>query len=165
MMTDITEQEQDRLRNTPAIIEIREDPRPRFQSKFLESLNVRSAVKDTKNNVRMVLSFVVQHEYLNRAGTLHGAAQTLFFDIGTTMLLSPIARAPTFWSSLGISSSLNVTYLRPAMEGESLLMKCETVRVGKSMAVLRGTIFREKDNAAISTCEHIKYNVDLNAKL
>lgn len=58
-------------------------------------------------------------------GTLHAGATSAFFECATTWTLYPIARAPDFWASLGICRTIAFTYLRPAVEGEVLLMECE----------------------------------------
>ena len=52
------------------------------------------------------------------------------------------------------SSSLNTTYFRPAVEGETLLLEAEVVQAGKRLAMTRGVMKRAKDRAIISTCEH-----------
>lgn len=42
-------------------------------------------------------------------------------------------------------------------------MECETVHVGKRIALLRGVLKRERDGVNLVTCEHNKYNVDADA--
>ncbi|KAM0719688.1 hypothetical protein Q7P37_003819 [Cladosporium fusiforme] len=122
-----------------------------------------SAVKYSPTQSRVTFRFVVQPEYLNPAGFLHGAAHTLFFDVCTTFCLGPLARAPDFWVTFGVSRSLQVSFLRPAAEGEMLVMECETVDVGKRLALLKGVLKREKDGAVVSTCEHLVFNSDAGA--
>lgn len=61
-----------------------------------------------------------------------------------------------FWLNGGVSRTLNVSYLRPAPEGEDLLLECEVVHMGKTLALLRAVLKRESDGAVISTCEHNK---------
>lgn len=84
-----------------------------------------SATMHSPTHTKIAFRFPVQREYLNPGGTLHGAAQTLFFDVCTTFLLGPLARPPDFWTTYGISRSLNVVYLRPAREGDILTLDCE----------------------------------------
>ncbi|KXT15912.1 hypothetical protein AC579_5510 [Pseudocercospora musae] len=103
-------------------------------------------------------------EFLNPMGTLHAGATTAFFECATTWTLYPIAK-PGFWKSLGICRTINFTFMRPAIPGEMLLMECETVHVGKRIAMLRAVMKREKDGAALVSCEHNKYNVDADLKL
>ena len=61
-----------------------------------------------------------------------------------------------FWINAGVSRTLNVTFLRPAPEGEACLLECEIVSMGKSLSLLHGAIKREKDGVLISTCVHDK---------
>lgn len=81
--------------------------------------------RHSPTHTKVSFRFPVQSEYLNPSGTLHGAAQCLFFDVCTTFCLGPIARAPDFWTTFGVTRSLNVNYLRPAKEGEVLVLECE----------------------------------------
>ena len=82
------------------------------------------AKKLTENTARAVYRFPVKQEYLNPAGGLHGGAAATFHDIGTSVLLNLVSR-PGFWSTTGTTRTLNMTYLRPAMKGEVLLLECE----------------------------------------
>ena len=78
-----------------------------------------------------------------------------FYDMCTsTALLAMGSR--DFWINAGVSRTLNVTFLRPAPEGEDCLLLCEIVSMGKSLSLLKGVITREKDGAIISMCEHDK---------
>ncbi|KJY01927.1 thioesterase family protein [Zymoseptoria brevis] len=113
---------------------------------------------------RATFRFPVQPEFLNPMGTLHAGATSAFFECATTWALFPIAK-PGFWKSLGICRTISFTYLRPAVQGEVLLMECETVHVGKRIAMVRAVMKRVKDGAALVTCEHNKYNVDADVKL
>jgi acyl-coenzyme A thioesterase 13 len=91
----------------------------------MKSLEMTAASKHSPTHTQVTFRFPVQREYLNPGGTLHGAAQSLFFDVCTTWLLGPIARKPDYWCSFGTSRSLNVVYLRPAREGDVLTLECE----------------------------------------
>jgi hypothetical protein len=91
----------------------------------MKSVEMTAAFKHSPTHTQVTFRFPVQREYLNPGGTLHGAAQSLFFDVCTTWLLGPIARKPDYWCSFGTSRSLNVVYLRPAREGDVLTLECE----------------------------------------
>ena len=67
---------------------------------------------------------------------------------------------PGFWSYLGVSRTLNVTYLRPAPEGSTVLVECEIVGVGKRLCTVRGTMRRVEDGTVLMVCEHGKVNTD-----
>lgn len=77
------------------------------------------------------------------------------FDMCTSTALLAIGTR-NFWINGGVSRSLNVTFLRPAPEGEDCLMECEVVNMGKSLALLHGVLKREKDGVVLSTCAHDK---------
>jgi hypothetical protein len=98
---------------------------PSFYLHWMKSLEMTAAFKHSPTHTQVTFRFPVQREYLNPGGTLHGAAQSLFFDVCTTWLLGPIARKPDYWCSFGTSRSLNVVYLRPAREGDVLTLECE----------------------------------------
>ena len=57
---------------------------------------------------------------------LHGGLSGGIFDTATTWLLALIRRpAEGFWGRFGVSRSLSINYIRPAPEGEMLLMEAE----------------------------------------
>lgn len=80
--------------------------------------------KLSDTTARAVYRFPVLREYLNPAMNLHGGMSAGFFDTATTWTLTPI-RKPGFWMQFGTTRSLNVTFLRPAAEGEMLRLECE----------------------------------------
>jgi len=73
----------------------------------------------------------------------------------TSIAMQAVA-PPGSWVNGGVSRVLSVSYLRPAPQGEDLLLECEVTHVGKTLALLRGTLKRERDGAVVSTCEHNK---------
>ena len=91
---------------------------------WLRTVEVLSAERLSETTGRMMFRFPVQREYLNPARTLHGGLSASFFDTATTWVLD-IIRKPGFWMNFGTSRSLNLTFLRPAMEGEMLIMETE----------------------------------------
>ncbi|SMR46379.1 unnamed protein product [Zymoseptoria tritici ST99CH_1A5] len=135
-----------------------------FLLPWLDIVEVVEAEQLSETMSRATFRFPVQPEFLNPMGTLHAGATSAFFECATTWALFPIAK-PGFWKSLGICRTISFTYLRPAVQGEVLLVECETVHVGKRIAMVRAVMKREKDGAALVTCEHNKYNVDADVKL
>ena len=91
---------------------------------WLKAVEVVSVERTSETTGRIVFRFPVQREYLNPGMTLHGGMSAGMFDTATTWVLDLI-RKPGFWMSFGTSRSLNLTFIRPAMEGETLLMDCE----------------------------------------
>ncbi|KIW11751.1 hypothetical protein PV08_09023 [Exophiala spinifera] len=108
--------------------------------------------------------FTVQPEHCNRMHSLHGGCIATIFDFTTTMVMALVTR-PGFWQSMGVSRSLNVTYLRPAAAGTELLIECEIVQVGKTLATLKGIMRTKKDGRITATCEHGKVNNDSRSHL
>ena len=109
-------------------------------------------------------SYTVQPDHCNRLGNLHGGCVATIFDFCTTMPIALVGREG-FWRLWGVSRTINTTYLRPAAEGEELLVECEVVHLGKNLASLKGVMRRKRDGAITATCEHGKVNVDPDSKL
>lgn len=91
---------------------------------WLKVVEVVSVERTSDTTCRVVYRFPVQREYLNPGMTLHGGMSAGIYDVGTTWTLNVI-RKPGFWMTFGTSRSLNVTFIRPAVEGEMLRMECE----------------------------------------
>lgn len=82
----------------------------------------------------------------------------MFFDLTTSLTI--VACNFPGWESTGMSRRLDVTYLRPPVEGDDVLFECEVIQIGKRLAVLRGVMKREKDGVLLATCQHDKYLPD-----
>jgi len=126
---------------------------------WLRAVDIVEVEKLSETTGRAVYRFPVQRQYLNPAGGLQGGLSAGMFDTATTWTLDTI-RKPGFWMLFGTTRTLNVTYMRPAFEGEVLRMETEIVHAGKRLCLIKAVLRREKDGAIISTCEHQKYNVD-----
>ena len=70
-----------------------------------------------------------------------------------------------FWDTGHVSRTLNCTYLRPAPEGSELLVECEVVHLGKTMAELKGVMRRKEDGKVCYVCEHGKVKVDFTSMM
>jgi len=128
----------------------------RFMSRFLEQQCKLRGVQDLSENTSLTtFAFKVDRYYCNPSNNLHGGAQSAMYDVCTSIALQSRGRRD-FWINGGVSRTLNVTYLRPAPEGEDLLLECEIVHTAKKLALLRGVLRRERDGAVISTCDHDK---------
>ena len=84
----------------------------------------RFVEKTSDTTARIVYRFPVGHSYLNPSMTLHGGQQAAIFDIMTSWLFV-LVRKPDFWNRFGTSRTLNVTFIRPAVEGEMLRLETE----------------------------------------
>lgn len=69
-------------------------------------------------------------EYANVFQTLAGGAQATAHDFLTGFALLMIGK-PRFWHSLGVSLSLNISFLQPARIGDVLLMESEVNELSK----------------------------------
>lgn len=104
-------------------------------------------------------AFTVLPHHCNRLGNLHGGCTATLFDWCTSVSLALVS-APGFWTFLGVTRTLNVTYLRPAPAGTEVEIRCEVVQAGKRLATLRGVITRKDNGAVVAVCEHGKVNID-----
>jgi acyl-coenzyme A thioesterase 13 len=90
----------------------------------LKAVETVKAEKTSDSTARATYRFKVLPEYLNPAMGIQGGAVATFFDVATSWTLFVISK-PGFWESSGTSRTLNTTYLRPAFEGEVLIMETE----------------------------------------
>jgi acyl-coenzyme A thioesterase 13 len=112
----------------------------------------------------VTFAFTVQPEHCNRFLNIHGGCAATLFDFCTTLPIALVNR-PGFWRFLGVSRTLNITYLRPVPAETEVLIHAEILQIGKKMATLRGTMRRRSDGAIMAICEHGKFNVDPEEKL
>ena len=141
-----------------AILAIGEPDDKRLTSKFIEGkggCKLKEITVISPTTVKATYTFKVDRFYCNGSGNLHGGAQSMVYDLCTSLALMGIGKRD-FWINGGVSRVLTVNYLRPAPEGTELELETEVVAAGKSLAMLRGVLRRAKDGVPISTCEHNK---------
>ncbi|KAH6631610.1 HotDog domain-containing protein [Chaetomium tenue] len=131
---------------------------PEWTKSLFPYLTVHSVSPDGPHP-SVTFSFIVQPQHCNRLNNLHGGCTASLFDFCTSTVLAVIAR-PGFWSYLGVTRTLNTTYLRPAPAGCEVRIECEIVQVGQRLCSLRGTMRRADNGAVVATCEHGKVNTD-----
>ncbi|KAF5694593.1 hypothetical protein FDENT_1027 [Fusarium denticulatum] len=102
-----------------------------------------------------VFSYTVQPDNCNRLQNLHGGCAATLFDWCTTLPLA-LVNKPGFWQHMGVSRTLNVTYMRPVPVGTEVLIECSITQVGKKLASLHGSMRRRSDNLLLATAEHGK---------
>lgn len=107
--------------------------------------------------------YTIQANNCNRLGNAHGGHIASLFDFVTSLPLALINK-PGFWFYLGVSRTLNVTYLKPIPLGEKILVEAEILSVGRTLCSIRGSMRRESDGTLLTVCEHGKYNSDPEAK-
>lgn len=141
------------------VLAIGEGTPKRLTAQFVEQeCKLKSFSRESETTAKATYTFTVSHLYCNGSGNLHGGAQSLIYDICTSLTLQAIAKRGG-WLNGGVSRVLTVTYLRPASEGTELELETEVVAAGKSLAMLRGVLRQVKDGKPISTCEHNKAHV------
>lgn len=124
-------------------------------------MKIHSWSTEDPKNPKVVFSYTVQKENCNRSGNLHGGCTASIFDFATSMPLA-LVNKPGFWFQLGVSRTLNVSYLKPIPCGSKILIECEIVGLGKTLGHTRGIMRRESDGVVLTTCEHGKFNSDLH---
>ncbi|CAN8102143.1 unnamed protein product [Discula destructiva] len=120
-------------------------------------LKVHSWSVDDPKHPRCVFSYTVPENNQNSMGNMHGGCTASLFDFCTSVPLC-LVNKPDFWWFLGVSRTLNVTYLKPIPIGEQIFVECELMSIGKSMCTVRGVIRRQADGVVLATCEHGKFN-------
>ncbi|KAG8235447.1 hypothetical protein J437_LFUL015795 [Ladona fulva] len=95
---------------------------------------------------------VVGTEHQNRGGTLHGGFTATLVDcISTFALMTHGKGAP------GVSVNMNINYLKPAFEGEEIVINANTLRAGKKLAYLSVDIKKKESGDLVATASHIKF--------
>jgi len=106
-----------------------------------------------------VCEFPITKAYTNLNGVMHGGAAGVLFDMFTTIALGPLAR-PGYWDFLGgVTRTLNISYLRAVPLGTTIKIRAHVVQIGRTMAMIRGSMSSLDDKTTYATVEHHKVNV------
>ncbi|KAI0130336.1 HotDog domain-containing protein [Xylariales sp. AK1849] len=112
---------------------------------------------------RINFRFTVQPVHCNQMRNLHGGCTASIFDVCTSLLLHLISK-PGFWMLLGVSRTLNCTYLRPIPVGSTIDIECTVLQIGKKLCSLKGEMRAVDENgtvgALLAVCEHGKVSTD-----
>lgn len=84
-------------------------------------------------------------------GGLHGGVTASLLDNITTYALMSKGGHP------GVSVDLNVSYLKAAKEGETVIIDAKTVRAGKNLAYIECELRHEKDGSVIAKGAQTKF--------
>ncbi|KAH7039835.1 HotDog domain-containing protein [Microdochium trichocladiopsis] len=141
------------------------DPDPEYQnwmSSILPHLTLESHSADGPHPA-VTLRFAVKPEHCNDLNNMHGGCTATLFDFATTMPIMLISK-PGFWEYLGVSRTLNTTYLRPIPCGTSIIVEADILQIGKRMTTTRGSMHAINEDgskgAVLAVCEHGKACVD-----
>jgi uncharacterized protein (TIGR00369 family) len=85
---------------------------------------------------RARLEFVVQERHLRNLGILHGGVAATLLD--TALGVAVTTRAPA--DHYVVTVQLNLNFIRPAWEGETLIATGEVFHAGRQTAVARGEV-------------------------
>ncbi|KAK6625272.1 hypothetical protein RUM43_005566 [Polyplax serrata] len=96
--------------------------------------------------------FKVEEGMTNRGGSLHGGCTATLIDcISTIGLMTGKNQSP------GVSINLSVSYLKGALEGETIVIDTKTVKSGKTLAFLEAVLKKKESGDIVATGTHIKF--------
>jgi acyl-coenzyme A thioesterase 13 len=133
-------------------------PPNNFDSGFIRASSITSVSAGTDtSNARITYSLTIPPLYANNpiAKTTHGGAIATWFDMATSMAV--IACKNTWEEGTGVTRNLNVTYLRPPVEGEASTIESEVLQLTKRLATIKGVMRRVSDGTVLAVCQHDKY--------
>ena len=103
---------------------------------------------------KLTAELLVQREDVNRRGTLHGGLTCTLVDIMSSLAF--LSSRPVDESAFpGVSVDLNVSFLSPVAEGETILMTATTVRQGKTLAFLSVDIMNKNKEQLAAMGKHV----------
>jgi acyl-coenzyme A thioesterase 13 len=116
--------------------------------RMLEKVVILSA-----GNGSLSATMKVEKEHTNLGGSLHGGLASSLTDSLTTLAMMTYPGI----SSAGVSVALNLSYLSVALEGQDILMKATTDKVGKRLAYLSMDILSKASGSIVAKGTHTKY--------
>ena len=70
--------------------------------------------------------------------------------------LISVSRRKGFWDGREVTRKLEITYYRPIPMEEELMIECNIVDAGRSVATITGIMRRASDGALLASCQHDK---------
>lgn len=101
-------------------------------------------------NGKCLAKFKVAKDHVNMFGGLHGGFTASLVDNITTYALLSKGSHP------GVSVSLNVSYLKAAKEGDSVIVEGNTVKTGKNLAYMECEL-KHEDGSVIAKGAQTKF--------
>jgi acyl-coenzyme A thioesterase 13 len=137
---------------------------------------------DASSKGTVTYHLLIDPSMTNLNGVMHGGAAGVIFDMATMSALGPIARKG-FWDFLGgVTRVLNLSFLRAIPVGwwpfsrmkrgnktdmkigTTVMIHSEVVQVGKTMAMICGTMSSLDGKTIYATCEQHKVAVPTQPK-
>ncbi|XP_069701571.1 acyl-coenzyme A thioesterase 13-like [Periplaneta americana] len=101
---------------------------------------------------RLQAELVLGSEHLNLKGTLHGGMTATLVDVMPSMGFMTHQRGV-----IGTTLDLRISYLKAAKEGETVIIDCNTLKAGKTLAFLDVEIKKKQTGELIAKGFHTKY--------
>ncbi|XP_076650056.1 acyl-coenzyme A thioesterase 13 [Halictus rubicundus] len=95
---------------------------------------------------------VVSEEHLNMGGFLHGGFTSTIIDCVSTYALMTYKDSPP-----GLSVDLHVTFMKPALPGETIVVDAKTIRAGKRLAFLSVDITKNDGKDIVAQGRQTKF--------
>ncbi|KAF2755992.1 thioesterase family protein-like protein [Pseudovirgaria hyperparasitica] len=114
---------------------------------------------DASPSGHVVFHIDITPHFANINGVLHGGAASTIFDMLTTSALCPLARPGQFTFLGGVTRTLNVSFLRAVPIGTTVRVEATVTQMGRTMAMMRGTMGSVNGKTVYATAEHHKVNV------
>ncbi|BFZ55311.1 hypothetical protein PYCC9005_002351 [Savitreella phatthalungensis] len=111
------------------------------------------------NGNEAVFRTEVRAGLVNSLGAMHGGAVATAIDLFTSCALVPQCRDGFWEMGPGVSRNLNVTYLRPAKQGTTILFKCKIVSLSKRTVYMTCEVVDEATGKILATGTHDKVAV------
>lgn len=103
-------------------------------------------------NGRFIGEMVIEPQHTNVYGSLHGGFTATLIDICTSIAMSTHPRKGN-----GVSVDLNISYLKPGLLNERIVIKADTIRVGKTMGFSEAVITNKATGDILAKGMHTKY--------
>ncbi|XP_021933030.1 acyl-coenzyme A thioesterase 13-like isoform X2 [Zootermopsis nevadensis] len=101
---------------------------------------------------RFRAELVIEPEHQNKFGTLHGGlTATLVDSLSTAALISHKVGVP------GVTVDLHIMYLKAAAIGETVVIDCNTLKAGRTLAFLTVDITKKETGELVARGSHTKF--------
>jgi uncharacterized protein (TIGR00369 family) len=114
-------------------------------TEFFDAMITPGFVDCDFDGMTVTFEYLVPKWALNPAGILHGGIIAALFDVSMAALLLPYAGgfAPTI--------NLDIKYIKPVKEGDTLMIKAAIVSLGKSIAHAEAKAYSKTSDTLSST--------------